>query len=352
MQSARLMVAPMQSIVLADIEGNIALIAPARVPLRDPANMVMGRAPVPDGCQNTTGRADGFRPGSAIETLRTVPWRPPMATGCPTAIPATSPLTGTSSTADAGRGTRPGRIEKHSPETMQAIQADNYSRRWTGSGAMRWASLPQARAGCGTDRRFAELGRHDGARQARTADPDRLVAPHADRALLDDLGPDYTRFAKGNLGPLLNAITMPAPATGATTPRPRRTRLAASSCRARSMPRLAKFRQCRARIGKPGAGRCAHRIRRTPAISSVAPLARLFTVTRPSAGDSYTLLRARRTFRKTSLTATSMLGLPRLYDLGAPNSSQFHHLDRTSGHFLSRHYDDLADRWTRSNMCQ
>ncbi|WP_136656828.1 penicillin acylase family protein [Nitratireductor sp. XY-223] len=40
-------VTPMQSMVIADASGNIGLIAPGRVPIRDPLNAVMGRAPVP-----------------------------------------------------------------------------------------------------------------------------------------------------------------------------------------------------------------------------------------------------------------------------------------------------------------
>lgn len=40
-------ITPMQSIVIADVEGNIGLIAPGRVPVRDPANQIMGRAPSP-----------------------------------------------------------------------------------------------------------------------------------------------------------------------------------------------------------------------------------------------------------------------------------------------------------------
>jgi penicillin amidase len=43
----RLYVVPMQSMVVADTKGAIAMIAPGRVPLRDPANRVAGRAPVP-----------------------------------------------------------------------------------------------------------------------------------------------------------------------------------------------------------------------------------------------------------------------------------------------------------------
>src|SRR6185295_1675785 len=40
-------VGPMQNMVVADASGHIGLIAPGRVPLRDPANTVAGRAPVP-----------------------------------------------------------------------------------------------------------------------------------------------------------------------------------------------------------------------------------------------------------------------------------------------------------------
>jgi penicillin amidase len=47
MESVHLFVAPMQSMVVADIDGAIGLIAPGRVPVRDPKNTVAGRAPVP-----------------------------------------------------------------------------------------------------------------------------------------------------------------------------------------------------------------------------------------------------------------------------------------------------------------
>jgi penicillin amidase len=47
MERMRLFVVPMQSIVVADTSGRIGLIAPGRVPVRDPANKVAGRAPVP-----------------------------------------------------------------------------------------------------------------------------------------------------------------------------------------------------------------------------------------------------------------------------------------------------------------
>ena len=47
MEKMRLYVVPMQSMVVADTTGGIGLIAPGRVPIRDQANRVAGRAPVP-----------------------------------------------------------------------------------------------------------------------------------------------------------------------------------------------------------------------------------------------------------------------------------------------------------------
>jgi penicillin amidase len=47
MEAVHLFVAPMQSMVVADVDGAIGLIAPGRVPVRDPKNTMAGRAPVP-----------------------------------------------------------------------------------------------------------------------------------------------------------------------------------------------------------------------------------------------------------------------------------------------------------------
>ena len=47
MELMRTFVVPMQSMVVADTSGKIGMIAPGRVPVRDPGNKVAGRAPVP-----------------------------------------------------------------------------------------------------------------------------------------------------------------------------------------------------------------------------------------------------------------------------------------------------------------
>ncbi|MEX3009517.1 penicillin acylase family protein [Hoeflea sp. TYP-13] len=56
-EAMRNYVTPMQSMVIADTSGNIGLIAPGRVPIRNPDNTIMGRAPVPgwDAVYDWTG---------------------------------------------------------------------------------------------------------------------------------------------------------------------------------------------------------------------------------------------------------------------------------------------------------
>ena len=57
-------ITPVQSMVVADTGGSIGLIAPGRVPVRDPENKVMGRAPVPGW--NPLYDWKGFIPFSAL----------------------------------------------------------------------------------------------------------------------------------------------------------------------------------------------------------------------------------------------------------------------------------------------
>ena len=58
MARMRAFIVPMQSMVVADTTGKIGLIAPGRVPVRDPANTVAGAEPrSPAGTRLTTGRA-------------------------------------------------------------------------------------------------------------------------------------------------------------------------------------------------------------------------------------------------------------------------------------------------------
>ena len=100
MDRMRQYVVPMQSMVLADADGNIGMIAPGRVPVRDPANKVAGRAPVPGW--DATYDWKGYL---KFEDLPRVENPPSGAIGTANArivgptTPITSPTTGTSNTA-------------------------------------------------------------------------------------------------------------------------------------------------------------------------------------------------------------------------------------------------------------
>jgi penicillin amidase len=81
--------------------------------------------------------------------------------------------------------------------------------------------------------------------------------------------------------------------------------------------------------------------------SSVAPLAPIFTVSRPSAGDSYSLLRGKTDFsEKEPYRNVHASAYRAIYDLSDMDASLFVTSTGQSGHFLSPHYDDFADRWS------
>ena len=125
MERMRQYVVPMQSMVLADADGNIGMIAPGRVPMRDPANKVAGRAPVP-GWEATYDWKGYLK----FEDLPRVENPPAGAIGTANArivgptTPTTSPTTGTTEY-------RQQRIKElvldrngHDVASMRAAQAD------------------------------------------------------------------------------------------------------------------------------------------------------------------------------------------------------------------------------------
>jgi penicillin amidase len=241
-----------------------------------------------------------------------------------------------------------GRNEKHSPETMKAIQADNYS---PALDQFRRDALAQLAAGTGQDADLiAALRNWDGIMAADRPEPLILTAwwRHAQKAIFaDDLGPDYARFSKGNLQPVLAALNEAGArdwCDDMATPQNETCGIMLSGALNAALEELAAMQGPDWRAWRWGEAHVAFGEHRP--FSSVAPLARLFTVERPSAGGSYTLLRGRTDFSGEepyrSVHASAYRGW---YDLGDPNASQFITSTGQSGHFLSRHYDDLADRW-------
>jgi penicillin amidase len=83
--------------------------------------------------------------------------------------------------------------------------------------------------------------------------------------------------------------------------------------------------------------------------TSVGLLSPFFTVAVESAGGSYTLLRGRTDFREPNPYANVHASAYRaIYDLAEPDKSVFIVSTGQSGHFLSPHYRDLAEKWARA----
>lgn len=350
-QAMRKLVAPMQSIVAADTDGNIGLIAPARVPVRDPQNDIGGRAPVPGwlsryGWRGTLAFEDLPRivnPQSGAIATANANWLPPDYEG--------------HITFDWDEHFRQRRVEslvvegdaRHSMESMRAIQNDPFS---PALAEFRDAAFDQLEPGAGQDEAMLQALRDwDGQMLADRPEPLIMAAwwRHTQIGLMaDDLGEDYDRFAKGHLRPVINMLTT----TGARDWCDNRTTPETESCgvvlarglgaaiaELNVLQETSDWRQWR--WGDAHVAFGEHR-----PFSSVGALSRFFTIAVPSSGGSYTLLRGRTDYGEDhpyrSVHASAMRAV---YDLSDLDASQFIVSTGQSGHFASSHYRDMAERW-------
>ena len=197
MERMRQYIVPMQSMVVADTTGKIGLIAPGRVPVRDPANKMAGRAPVPgwdatydwkgyltfedlprvvDPPAGAIGTANARIVGPDYPHFLTYDWdrRVPPA-------------------ARQGADPRP-RRPRHREHARRAGRRVLAARRR----ACRSLMIVAAQAGGGVDdcraRPAHRLGRRDARRGARAADLHGLGARGGARDLRDDLGAAFPRY--------------------------------------------------------------------------------------------------------------------------------------------------------------
>lgn len=349
-EAVRKIVAPMQSMVVADVDGKIGLIAPGRVPLRTWSNTIDGRAPVPgwlaqydwtgwlpfEGLPRIVDPADG-----ALATANGN-WLPPDYRG--------------HISYDWDEPYRQNRVEElvvgakqpHSPATMKAIQADTYSPALVDFRDQAIAQLEQTAS---QDASLLEaLRKWDGHVALDRPEPLIMTAwwRHFGEGLLkDDLGSDFSRFAKGNLEPVINILRGQASrdwCDDASTSQVESCGHILSVALAAAIEEVSALQGAEWTAWRWGAAHRAFGEHRP--FSSVGPLARFFTVEPESAGGSYTLLRGRTDFREKhpyySVHASAYRGW---YDFSDLDKSQFVVSTGQSGHFLSPHYGDLAPVW-------
>lgn len=348
--ATRKMVSPMQSIVVADEEGDIAVIAPGRAPIRDPANLIAGRAPVPGwrelyDWKGWIDHADIPRiinPGEGAIATANANWLPE---GYDEHI-----------TYDWDEHYRQARVEElivegdeiHTLEDMKTVQSDVYSPALM---EFRRVATSQLAAGASQDREMLDaLRQWDGQMVIDSPLPLIMTAwwRHTAEALFqDDLGKDHDRFSRGKIRPVLDALTI----SGTRDWCDNRLTNQVETCSiilARGLS--AANEELRQKFGDDwrqwrwGAAHTAIGTHRP--FSSIMPLANLFSISPESAGDSYTLLRGRTDFRNDNPYANGHASAFRgIYDLADLQRSQYMISTGQSGHFLSAHYRDLADDW-------
>ncbi len=350
--AVRKVVTPMQSMVVADTAGRIALVAPGRIPKRKPGNLVNGRAPVP-GWLALYDWAGYLTPDDVPRVVD--PEEGALATANANWLP---PDYANHITYDWDEHYRQGRVEelvigreeKHSMATMRAIQADELSPALV---QFRDEALLQLERGAGQDDAMLRaLADWDGMMLADRTEPLIMTAwwRHFQIALFgDELGEDYERFGKGNLQPVIAALrgqTSRDWCDRTDTQDVESCGIVLSGALTAALDELKEVQGADWRNWRWGKAHQAFGEHRP--FSSVDALSGFFTVMEESAGGSYTLLRGRTDFReKHPYYSVHASAYRAIYDLADPDNSKFMISTGQSGHFMSSHYRDLAPLWAK-----
>ena len=350
--------APQQSMVVADIEGNIGMIAPGRVPLRKRENDLRGLAPAP----GWDSRYDwnGFIPFDALPRLHN-PGTGQIVTANQKIVGADYPWFITSEWTLPYRAERIGEIlaatPKHSLDSFAAMQKDALSP------AVR-EFLPILRqAGASSERgRLAVdmLKRWDGEMAAGRPEP--LIATAWLRELsrqifADELGEglfreywQYRNFHQAMLNVMRDKDGQARWCNGAAVPQAQAGQR--SACNAllpvaleAALDDLEKRygRDAQAwRWGEAHAARSEHR-----PFGKVATLHSLFNIEVPSPGDTFSINVGRNNPGNEAepFLNRHAAGLRTLFDLGDLEKSRFMHATGQSGNVFSPLYRNFAQPW-------
>ncbi|MFI0394909.1 penicillin acylase family protein [Paracoccus jiaweipingae] len=341
------MVAPALSVGLADAQGVTRLLAGA-VPQRDPASRVRGQMPVParDRAEAWTGLTTAAQPQPAIAAL------PQMVA---------SVRAGTGSAMTEARLTRllSGR-EVHSRDSFIDTQLDTISpaarRLLPLVGANLWFTGEPAAPGTPQRRRqqaLTLLAEWDGSMNEHLPEPliyAAWMAQLQNRLIRDELGPlsdditavypDFIDRVFRNAGGAAAwcDVVQSAPQEDCTT-------IARQALDAAIVDLTARFGGDVAswRWGDMHQARQIH-----PALGRLPGMGWVVNLTQSVSGGDFTLARGGLSGDGgnpwQSVTGAGYRGV---YDLADPDSSVFITSTGQSGHPLSRHYDDLSERWRR-----
>ncbi|KAG1700629.1 Penicillin acylase 2 proenzyme [Nymphon striatum] len=202
-------VSPMQSVVVGDVDGNIALATPGRLPVRKDANVVKGRAPVL-GWMPEYEWERVIQSGQLPKIIN--PPSGAIATANANFLPTDYPHHITYDWAEHFRQARAeelvfGLNEKHDVEQSQKIMADDFSQP-----LYRLMKIAEKAGLEGAGERadvFRVLKQWDGYMNADRPEPLIMLAwfKHLHEAILqDDLGAEYKLFDRGRITKILDIL--------------------------------------------------------------------------------------------------------------------------------------------------
>jgi penicillin G amidase len=344
-------VVPMQSMVLADSEGTIGLIAPGRVPIRDRANAVAGRAPVPgwDASYDWKGYIK-------FEDLPKVVNPPAGAIGTANAR-IVGPDYPYHLTYDWDTAFRQQRVQElivdrdgHTVASMRAAQADVLSPAFL---HLKPIMIAAARRGGGNAAALERLERWDATMRADSADPLMFMAWEREtiRAIYqDDLGTAFDRFFDPRALALTKLLEGRAVSRDWCDDRSTPARETCDLLLGRALnTALADLERrygadrSRWQWGRAHYARGEHR-----PFGMFAAVAWFFNVEVPSPGGMYTLNRGMVEFRQEPLFVNGMASSYRaVYDFADLERSLYIHTTGQSGNPFSPAYRAFTDRWAK-----
>ena len=353
-------VGPMQNMVVADAGGHIGLIAPGRVPLRDPANTVAGRAPVP----GWDARYDwkGYVPLQDLPRLVDPP-QGAIGTANARIIAANAAR---HLTFDWDPAFRQRRIEEliiaadrgpHDLASMRQAQADVLSLAITRLQPLMTAA---AQIGEKVDQQLLDqLTGWDGSMRADLAEPLIFSAwvREAVRAIYhDDLGPAFDRFWGERATALIRLLEGRATGRNWCDDRTGSLRKSCGAVLAAALAsaleglerRYGKDRS-KWRWGDAHQAQSEHRpFGSVGKLAGVFDVAAIFNISVPSPGDDYTLDVGRMDFTSAEPFANRHAASYRaIYDFADLDRSLYMHSTGQSGNAFSPYYRSFVARWAK-----
>ncbi len=356
--ATRLWVAPMQNMVVADRAGQIALVAPGRVPLRKPDNDLKGLVPAPGW--DARYDWDGFVP--AAQTPREAqPPRGWIASANHRIHGSDYPHYLTSEWAPPYRQQRIEQLlrsrAKHSIDDMAAMQADVLS--LATQRVLPWLQRARSEHALAGEAQAA-LKNFNGEMKADASAP--LIFWAWSRQLvravfIDELGGPAVYERVLGARSFRDALDGVLERNDAWWCDDKTTTGKAETCEQLSAVALTRaLDELQRRFGDDvskwrwGAAHVARSEHRP--FSRIKPLAALFELRVPTGGDSYTVNVGRVGVKPDGATGELYLNehapsLRALYDLGDPSQSRFMHSTGQSGLPWLRHYRSFVGPWAR-----